>query len=152
MSRESDCLMIEYVAGFLFDPSYMTVALVKKNKPRWQQGRLNAIGGKIEKGENAETAMTREFYEETGVWQYDWDHFLTLSGVRGDWKVHFFRNFGDPTCVKTTTDEEIIVANIKDIVIKDQTEILRNLRWLIPMALDKDLKTPIELVDVGVGG
>ncbi len=39
------------VAGFLFDESRERVVLIKKQKPEWQSGRLNGVGGKIEPGE-----------------------------------------------------------------------------------------------------
>ena len=44
--------MMKYVAGFLFSNDYKYVALIKKEKPAWQKGKLNAIGGKIELGES----------------------------------------------------------------------------------------------------
>jgi hypothetical protein len=37
-----------YVAGFLFDSALHNVLLIEKQKPEWQVGMLNAIGGKIE--------------------------------------------------------------------------------------------------------
>lgn len=42
------------------------VLLVLKNKPTWQNGRLNLIGGKIEPGESPEDAAKRELKEESG--------------------------------------------------------------------------------------
>ena len=55
-----------YVLAFAFDLTGQ-VALIKKNRPDWQRGRLNGIGGKIEDGELPSMAMAREFEEETGV-------------------------------------------------------------------------------------
>jgi hypothetical protein len=34
------------VAGFLFRNNDTEVALIRKNKPDWQKGKLNGIGGK----------------------------------------------------------------------------------------------------------
>jgi len=34
-----------YVLGFCFGPSLTTVVLIKKNRPAWQAGRLNGVGG-----------------------------------------------------------------------------------------------------------
>ena len=42
------------------------VALVLKDHPDWQAGKLNAIGGKISNAETPTNAMVREFAEETG--------------------------------------------------------------------------------------
>ena len=40
--------------------------VIKKERPVWQAGLLNAIGGHVEKGEYPVEAMQREFLEETG--------------------------------------------------------------------------------------
>ena len=56
-----------YVAGFAFNMDGDRVLLVLKKKPAWQNGRLNAIGGKIEANESPLQAMVREFREETDV-------------------------------------------------------------------------------------
>lgn len=55
----------EYVLGFMFDPTLRKVLLVWKDRPTWQKGRLNGIGGHIEAGETPHEAMVREFEEET---------------------------------------------------------------------------------------
>lgn len=60
-------LITNYVLGFAFD-DVGRVALICKNKPKWQQGLWNGIGGKIECNESTDKAMTREFHEETGVY------------------------------------------------------------------------------------
>lgn len=43
--------MTEYVAGLYFDRDGRKVAMVEKLNPAWQKGKYNAIGGKIEPGE-----------------------------------------------------------------------------------------------------
>lgn len=40
-----------YVLGFMFDRVGAGVALLRKTKPEWQAGRLNGVGGKVEKSE-----------------------------------------------------------------------------------------------------
>lgn len=55
-----------FVLGFCFDIGYHNVLLIEKNRPPWQAGKLNGIGGKIEEGESPSGAMVREFQEETG--------------------------------------------------------------------------------------
>jgi len=54
-----------YVVGFLFSEDQSRVLLVWKNRPAWQNGKLNGVGGKIEAGETPLQAMEREFKEET---------------------------------------------------------------------------------------
>jgi 8-oxo-dGTP diphosphatase len=58
--------MKRYVVGFCFDYNHENVLLIRKNRPDWQVGRFNGLGGKIEKGESPLAAMGREFVEETG--------------------------------------------------------------------------------------
>lgn len=43
------------------------ILLVEKDRPDWQKGRLNLVGGKIEKGETPEQAALRELQEESGL-------------------------------------------------------------------------------------
>ena len=59
--------MQNYVVGFLFNKDETQVALVRKNRPEWQAGNLNGIGGKMEVGETTNECMQREFKEETGL-------------------------------------------------------------------------------------
>jgi 8-oxo-dGTP diphosphatase len=57
--------MIRYSAGFLFSKDYKQVLLIKKEKPDWQRGLYNGVGGKVEPGETELNCMIREFEEET---------------------------------------------------------------------------------------
>jgi len=43
------------------------ILLVLKDRPEWQKGRLNLVGGKIEKGETPGHAAMRELQEEAGL-------------------------------------------------------------------------------------
>ena len=56
-----------YVLGLLFRGCYSGVVLIEKTKPQWQAGLLNGIGGKVEPGESAFDAATRELREELDV-------------------------------------------------------------------------------------
>jgi 8-oxo-dGTP diphosphatase len=120
----------QYVAGFLFDGE--NVVLVKKNRPKWQAGLLNGVGGHVEKFDvsNAE-AMRREFREETGVNVGGWQEFATLSG-KGFCVTFFYVNApGLASQVASMTDEEIVVAPVAQI---PTLNTIPNLKWLIPMA------------------
>jgi 8-oxo-dGTP diphosphatase len=77
--------MQNYVLGFAFDTHGERLALIRKNRPTWQAGRLNGIGGKLEPGESAIQAMVREFAEEAGVATKEKDWRL-LGALRG---AHF---------------------------------------------------------------
>lgn len=72
-----------YVLGFLLSPSHSDVVLIRKNRPKWQAGLLNGVGGKVEPGESPPEAMVREFREETGLetLQSQWREFAQLTGA-----------------------------------------------------------------------
>ena len=55
-----------YVLGFAFNLLGTRVVLIEKNRPAFQKGYLNGIGG-ITKYEALQDAMVREFKEETGL-------------------------------------------------------------------------------------
>jgi 8-oxo-dGTP diphosphatase len=135
---------VSYVAGLCFDNSKKIVALVKKNRPAWQKGKLNAIGGKIEKNETPLEAIRREFLEETGVEIQSWEETCSLTGK--DWEFHFFHTFNDDVFnVRMMTDEAILLTEIVEL---DHTEIIPNLRVIIPLALDETgIVKPVNFVD-----
>jgi 8-oxo-dGTP diphosphatase len=126
--------MQEYVAGFMFD-NYGQVALVRKNKPAWQEGKLNGIGGKVEADETPYFAMGREWREETGIDHRKWEHFVSIKGENS--LVHFFS-----TVVlelprfppRNDVGEEIICAYAQSRYVYESG--VPNLRWLIPLAMD----------------
>lgn len=132
-----------YVVGFLFNSDRSEVVLIRKNRPDWQAGKLNGIGGKIEDGEGPNTAMMREFLEETGHEVMLWNEFATLSSIdlhgAGAYRVHFFRAFSKHRdlfgIVKTTTDEEVVLIGPEEVAYCSPVP---NLNWLVPMALTMD--------------
>lgn len=122
-----------YVAGFLFRNQCTEVALVTKSKPAWQAGWMNGIGGKVEPGETIEDAIRREFREETGADIQAWRHVCHLRGK--DWSVVFFTS-QDEAEIRTMEDEPVDWYTVDDLSI---LPVIRNLRWLIPMALDPSM-------------
>lgn len=132
-----------YVAGFLFSNDHRWVTLIKKNRPEWQAGKYNGVGGKVEAGEAVQDAMVREFYEETGVktkWK-DWTEFALLSGDYG--AVYIFKavNTAYLAFVKTQTDELIMNILVKHVLDSDAPyETVPNLPVLIRLALMDNVK------------
>jgi 8-oxo-dGTP diphosphatase len=127
---------LNYVVGFAFSADRSKVVLIHKNRPAWQAGKLNGVGGKIDPGEVAIDAMCREFYEECGVQTApeDWHYYTKVQGRDGD--VFFYRMFDDKALnAKTCLDEEVLIVDTKldDI----RTRSLSNLAWLIGIALDE---------------
>lgn len=129
---------MKYVVGFLFSSDLDRVVLIRKSKPTWQKGRLNGVGGKIEEGESANDAMSREFYEETGLFTSPglWGHYATMKGdpLKGeDWCVYVFAMMGNVDGVKTITDEPVGIYSINVLCLEVMIE---NLNWLIHLAVD----------------
>lgn len=124
--------MQPYVVGFLFRDEGKEVALVRKNRPLWQAGRLNGIGGKIEEGEEPIDAMIREFKEEAGAKVKDWKPFATMFG--DDWIVSVFVSHAYAE-IQPLTDEHVGWYRAADIPTLHTVE---NLKWLVPMALVND--------------
>jgi 8-oxo-dGTP pyrophosphatase MutT (NUDIX family) len=54
----------EYVLGFIFTAGRNAVYLIRKNRPAWQRGFLNGLGGAREAGETFVEAMERESVNE----------------------------------------------------------------------------------------
>lgn len=131
-SPETSHKPLSYVVGFAFSEDLQRVALIRKVKPSWQAGRLNGIGGKIEPDEDGLSAMIREFEEEAGVRIDDWKMFAQLGDADLDWLVYFFWARTDLAKLKTMTVENVVVVPVDALGF----EVLPNLHWIIPMALN----------------
>lgn len=130
--------MQEYVLGFAFDLECNNVVLIEKNRPHWQKGKLNGVGGKIENNETPYIAMQREFLEETGVNIKKWYNFCTLVG--SDFKVYCFKVNALINDVKTMEDEIVNIYNVSEI---QYIHALENLKWLISLALDNNVQKTV---------
>ena len=133
--------MESYVCGFAFSKDKRNVILIKKNRPDWQKGLFNGLGGHIEIGETPIEAMVREFCEEAGYKTYcdSWVPLIKISdsSLFCEWEVYFFFTFQEIECCRTMTDEKLDIIKIKEL---RKYKTIPNLKWLIPMALDEDLK------------
>jgi 8-oxo-dGTP diphosphatase len=126
-----------YVVGFMLDSTLTKVVLIRKNRPEWQKGKLNGVGGKVEENESPWDAIHREFFEETGVVTTGWRLFSVYNGgdlgVPGSlYEIYFYWMIGDVTKPKTNTDEEVVVVDVSSLA--DRTDAIPNLRWLVQMA------------------
>jgi len=120
--------MRRYVLGFMFSPDLWQVLLIRKEKPSWQAGLLNGIGGKIEPGEMPLAAMVREFREETGLDTdpCDWHAFGRMGTIDGlsdsearwdlsddEWIVHCFTcTSSDYDCAKPMESEMPVILHV----------------------------------------
>lgn len=131
------------VVGIAFDEDVSRVLLTQKERPRWQQGYFNGVGGKIEENEVAADAMSREFLEETGV-QVNADSWLFFLKYQGpNFEIFFYRVFL-PTdlfdSAQTKTDEIVVPTPLAQI---PATRTIYNLQWIIPLMMDSNVRTPI---------
>lgn len=142
--------MTRYVAGFLFTPDRQEVVLIRKDKPTWQAGRLNGVGGKLQDGEAWADCMEREFREETGVTipAHAWQHTVTLFNEH--FECRFFRAFSpEAKNVRTAEQEVVRLYNLHD-VMSSRLTLIDNLYWLIPLQLDMGLQFPIAPIRDGL--
>lgn len=136
-------MITEYVLGFAFNEEKKLLLLIVKQRPEWQAGLLNGIGGHIEPNDVApHAAMTREFREETGIETEasDWDLFAEMSGY--NWRCRIFRMFSDKIYkFEQKTDEELELWEVDSVLISGET--IPNLKYLIPMALDSKIANTV---------
>ena len=75
---------MKYVLGFVFIGSDKILLQLKNRGGDYLNGKLNGLGGKIEEGESAISAMVREYFEETGDDRYlDWHKFSSIFYKNG---------------------------------------------------------------------
>lgn len=144
---------MNYCLGFIFNEWLDKVLLIKKNKgPANMAGRLNGIGGKVEKDEAANDAMERECREETGLLISNWDYFCSLSG--DDFNVYCYCVVSNEIFnYKQMEDEELGIYDIypiknpwaggEGLVLEKYLgnyARMPNNDWLIPMALNHVLR------------
>lgn len=140
---------MKMVLGFMFNEDRTQVALILKQRPDWQAGLLNGVGGHVEGKEGTVPAMCREFKEETGYYTScdDWE----MVG-----RMHDLVWSRDPTypdipeevfifrCLSEIRDLRIVLRAPNSLAEavwvcepnKLPPNVLFNLRWLIPLCLD----------------
>lgn len=129
------------VVGLAFTPDRKKVALVHKTKgPPAVIGRWNGVGGKIEEGELAVTAMRREFREETGVDipEVSW---LLVAHVKNPEYVLFFYEYEgvEVEAVQTMEEERIELFDSVDLLLWDDS-LMPNIKWMVGMLCDSEFR------------
>ena len=123
----------KYTVGFIFSSVNLNhVLLVHKQKPEWQKGRVNGVGGKVESGESPEECISRETKEETclAIPPKDWVLVGRIVQQAGDVAV-FAAEYGGALADAKKGDHEEVewfpVASLPSTVID-------NLKWMVPLA------------------
>ena len=132
--------MMEASVGFCFDQTMTRVALIRKNRPQWQAGLLNGIGGKREGNETPVETMVREFREEAGV-DTDASEWLPLAILSGDWftiHCYYMRNPHAYDNAVAQTDELLEFWSLSDPEIFNSC--VPSVPWLIWLAKDSNMQ------------
>jgi 8-oxo-dGTP diphosphatase len=157
-SRERSGTMTEnsarrhYVLGFVFDAGGAHVLLIEKARPSWQAGRLNGIGGRIENGEGAFEAMSREMREESGVDLDGTEWVVFAELVYRAARVKCFALRGSAYCrAVTSTDERL--ARVAVASVRPGPRFCSGVSFLVPLArhrLFEESYAPLTLLFEGV--
>lgn len=137
-----DSLLNKYTIGVAADNE--GIVLVKKNKPAWQAGYYNFVGGKVEPGESYLSCMVREFEEETGVYipKHRWNYvgymtrpkdFIVKIYATDDARLHD---------VQTKTEEDIVVINPDKFLLDSsfQSQLISNLLTIYNFTISRDFQ------------
>lgn len=122
----------EYVLAFIFDESLEKVLLIQKQRPQWQAGLYNGIGGKIEEKETAIDAIKREIFEEANLEITSFIPIETLTDNK-TYRVYCYTAKSDFKNLKSKTDEIISVFSVKNL----PDNIIDNVPGLIKTSLEK---------------
>lgn len=124
-----------YTVGFAFDETREHVVLIKKNRPTWQLGMYNGIGGGIELEEELIPwrTQTRKFEEETGVKTSKWNYVGEFRLKSRLLYVYTIKTNDIFNC-KTTTDEEVEIFRVD----KLPKNLVKSVRWMIYFIIDSN--------------
>lgn len=138
-----------YVLALLFTTDRRSVVLMRRTRPAWQAGRINALGGKLLPGESAARAASREVAEEAGV-QVGEDAWREVAVWRDPvYRMHVLSAFHTAAeSARTAEDQEVFLCDATAL----PSECIENLRWLVPLALDEDVKFPLEVESANPDG
>jgi 8-oxo-dGTP pyrophosphatase MutT (NUDIX family) len=116
---------MNYVVGYMLNPATEEVLMLRKNRPAFQNGKWNGIGGKMDKpGETPQQAQAREFFEEAGVETSpdSWEHVATVRGCNDearpgeDYLIYVFRNMvHEFPAFRSVTSEPVKLWTLADI-------------------------------------
>jgi len=131
----------EFVVGLVFDRALETVLLIEKNRPAWQAGSLNGLGGSVNNEEPMRYAVTREVLEESGLYypQAEWTDVMrevvfnpatgrrAIIGVFA--AVHELEQFNPVS----KTDEQVRLVRVKDI---KQFKLVRGVQGYVQLSIN----------------
>lgn len=136
-----------YVLALLFTANRRQVVLMKRTRPVWQAGRVNALGGRIMEGEGPRDAARREVREECGVDVAEWTEVLVWEDAQ--YRMHVLSAVSAlASGARTMEDQEVFLADVAAL----PANVIDNLRWLVPLTLDADVAFPISVRSAAAEG
>lgn len=115
---------MEYVVGLLFD-NIDRVLLINKNRPDWQRGYFNGLGGAINEGETSKQAMSRECKEESGLDINTWE-IQQRESFKNGVQLYYMKATVDCHILdkaESLTDEEVSIFDIDSLPKRIQPDI-----------------------------
>ena len=102
---------------------------------------MNALGGKLAPDECPLVGARREVREEAGVDVAAWEEFLVWDDPV--YRMHAVRAFDDDAAARARTaeDQAVFLADAAAL----PPNVIDNLRWLVPLALDQDVAVPVRV-------
>ncbi len=109
--------------------------LINKNRPDWQKGKMNGIGGRIEDGEESAACMVRETQEETGLVTTpdQWVFLGTVHQPGGVVDFYAMVHAGAQEEISSCTDEQVEWCEVAHL----PEAVLSNIPWLVAYARDR---------------
>lgn len=124
--------------AFVFNHNLDQVILIKKQRPAWQKGFWNGLGGKIEPGESIDECVVREVEEESGI-RIPNGHWTKVGVLTSpDWHAQIYTTQLEKTdkTLVSETGEQVAWFSVTKL-----PKVIDNLPWLIPLCINK-LQTP----------
>jgi 8-oxo-dGTP diphosphatase len=120
---------------------------MRRTRPAWQAGRVNALGGRLRLSEDAAAAARREVHEECGVDVAEWKEVLVWEDA--EYRMHVMRAVSERAReARTLEDQEVFLADVNAL----PPNVIDNLRWLVPLALDADVALPVSVRSAAAEG
>lgn len=111
----SEQVVHRFVLGFVYYEGQ--VLLIQKNRPAWQAGKWNGIGGKIEPNETLLGAMSREGVEEAAL-AVPWKYRGLMHGANTDgtpFECHLFTSRPDTLEFMQCEDELVMLHSVSSV-------------------------------------